>query len=147
MVAINSAVEIDITGQVCADSVGTEFLSGFGGQVDFVYGASRSKGGKAIIALPSTAKNDTISRIVPMLRPGAGVVTSRALVHYVITEYGIAYLHGRNIRQRAEALIQIAHPKFRNELYEYCERNKWLPARPGSKEAKEAEEAFAASAR
>jgi 4-hydroxybutyrate CoA-transferase len=147
MVAINSAVEIDITGQVCSDSVGTKFISGFGGQVDFIYGASRSKGGKAIIALPSTAKNDTASRIVPMLQPGAGVVTSRALVHYVITEYGIAYLHGRNIRQRAEALIQIAHPKFRNELYEYCERNKWLPARPESREAREAMEMFAASAR
>jgi 4-hydroxybutyrate CoA-transferase len=147
MVAINSAVEIDITGQVCSDSVGTTFLSGFGGQVDFIYGASRSKGGKAIIALPSTAKNDTISRIVPMLRPGAGVVTSRAHVHYVITEYGIAYLHGRNIRQRAEALIQIAHPKFRNELYEYCERNHWLPPRPDSKQAGEAQEAFAATAR
>ncbi len=144
MVAINSAVEIDITGQVCADSVGTNFLSGFGGQVDFVYGASRSKGGKAIIALPSTAKNDKISRIVPILQPGAGVVTSRAHVHYVITEFGIAYLHGRNIRQRAEALIQIAHPKFRNQLYEYCERNKWLPARPDSRAA---EQALAASAR
>jgi len=147
MVAINSAVEIDITGQVCADSVGTKFLSGFGGQVDFIYGASRSKGGKAIIALASTAKNDSTSRIVPMLQPGAGVVTSRALVHYVITEYGIAYLHGRNIRQRAEALIQIAHPKFRNELYEFCERNNWLPPRPESKQAREAEESFAATAR
>lgn len=147
MVAINSAVEIDITGQVCADSVGTKFISGFGGQVDFIYGASRSNGGKAIIALPSTAKGDTVSRVVPMLQPGAGVVTSRAHVHYVITEFGIAYLHGRNIRQRAEALIQIAHPKFRNELYEYCERNKWLPARPDTKEAKQAAETFAASAR
>jgi acyl-CoA hydrolase len=125
MVAINSAIEVDLTGQVCSDSVGQSFYSGFGGQVDFIYGASRSKGGKPIIALPSTAKNDTLSKIVPMLKPGAGVVTSRALVHYVITEYGIAYLHGRNIRQRAEALIQIAHPKFRNELYEYCERMNW----------------------
>ncbi|HYG97711.1 MAG TPA: acetyl-CoA hydrolase/transferase C-terminal domain-containing protein [Terriglobales bacterium] len=126
MVAINSAVEVDLTGQVCSDSVGQHFLSGFGGQVDFIYGASRSKGGKPIIALPSTAKNDTVSKIVPMLQPGAGVVTSRALVHYVVTEFGIAYLHGRNVRQRAEALIQIAHPKFRNELYEHCERMKWL---------------------
>lgn len=150
MVAINSAVEIDVTGQVCSDSVGNYFLSGFGGQVDFIYGASRAKNGKAIIALPSTAKNDTVSRIVPMLRQGAGVVTSRAHVHYVITEYGIAYLHGRNIRQRAEALIQIAHPKFRNELYDYCERNHWLPPRPDTKqagEAKEAAAAFAASVR
>jgi acyl-CoA hydrolase len=126
MVAINSAVEIDLTGQVCADSVGQRFYSGFGGQVDFMYGASRSKGGKPIIAMPSTAKDDTMSRIVPMLKPGAGVVTSRALVRYVVTEYGIAYLHGKNIRQRAEALIQIAHPKFRKELTEYCERAKWL---------------------
>jgi acyl-CoA hydrolase len=126
MVAINSALQIDLTGQVCSDSVGQRFLSGFGGQVDFIYGASRSKGGKPVIALPATAKNDTVSKIVPMLQPGAGVVTSRALVHYVVTEYGIAYLHGRNIRQRAEALIQIAHPKFRNELYEHCERMHWL---------------------
>jgi acyl-CoA hydrolase len=126
MVAINSALQIDITGQICADSIGTYFYSGIGGQVDFIRGARRSKGGKPIIALPSTAKNDTISRIVPMLDPGAGVVTSRGAVHYVVTEYGVAYLHGRSIRQRAEALIQIAHPDFRNQLYEYCERTKWL---------------------
>ena len=126
MVAINSALQVDITGQVCADSIGTYFYSGIGGQVDFIRGAARSKGGKPIIALPSTAKNETISRIVPMLSPGAGVVTSRGTVHYVVTEYGVAYLHGRSIRQRAEALIQIAHPKFREELYEYCERTRWL---------------------
>ncbi len=126
MVAINSALQIDITGQICADSIGTYFYSGIGGQVDFIRGATRSKGGKPIIALPSTAKNDTISRIVPTLDPGAGVVTSRGAVHYVVTEYGVAYLHGRSIRQRAEALIQIAHPEFRNQLYEYCERTKWL---------------------
>jgi len=126
MVAINSALQVDITGQVCSDSVGTKFYSGFGGQVDFIRGAARSKGGKPIIALPSTAKNDTISRIVPMLTPGAGVVTSRADVHYVVTEYGIAYLHGKTVRQRAEALINIAHPKFRDELHEYCEKLKWL---------------------
>lgn len=126
MVAINSSVEIDLTGQCCSDSVGQRFLSGFGGQVDFIYGSSRSKGGKPIIALPSTAKNDTVSKIVPMLQPGAGVVTSRALVHYVVTEFGIAYLHGRNIRQRAEALIQIAHPNFRNELSAHCEKMKWF---------------------
>ncbi len=126
MVAINSALQIDITGQICADSIGTYFYSGIGGQVDFIRGATRSRGGKPIIALPSTAKNDSISRIVPTLDPGAGVVTSRGAVHYVVTEYGVAYLHGRSIRQRAEALIQIAHPDFRNQLYEYCERTKWL---------------------
>ena len=126
MVAINSALQVDITGQVCADSIGTYFYSGIGGQVDFIRGATRSKGGKPIIAIPSTAKNDTISRIVPTLDPGAGVVTSRGAVHYVVTEFGVAYLHGRSIRQRAEALIQIAHPDFRNQLYEYCERTKWL---------------------
>jgi 4-hydroxybutyrate CoA-transferase len=126
MVAVNSALQIDLTGQVCSDSIGQYFYSGIGGQVDFLRGASRSRGGKPIIALPSTAKNDTMSRIVPMLSPGAGVVTSRGLIRYVVTEYGIAYLHGRSIRQRAEALIQIAHPKFRDELYEFCERTKWL---------------------
>jgi 4-hydroxybutyrate CoA-transferase len=94
--------------------------------VDFIRGSTRSKGGKPIIAIPSTAKHDTISRIVPTLDPGAGVVTSRGAVHYVVTEFGVAYLHGRSIRQRAEALIQIAHPDFRNQLYEYCERTKWL---------------------
>src|SRR5689334_13949860 len=126
MVAINSALQIDLTGQVCSDSIGQYFYSGIGGQVDFLRGASRSKGGKPIIALPATAKNDTVSRIAPVLSPGAGVVTSRGLTSYVVTEYGVAYLHGKSIRQRAEALIQIAHPKFRNELYEYCERTKWL---------------------
>jgi acyl-CoA hydrolase len=126
MVAINSALQIDLTGQVCSDSIGQYFYSGIGGQVDFLRGASRSKGGKPIIALPATAKNDTISRIVPVLTPGAGVVTSRGLTNYVVTEYGVAYLHGKSIRERAEALIQIAHPKFRSELYDYCERTKWL---------------------
>ena len=126
MVAVNSALQVDITGQVCADSIGTQFYSGIGGQVDFIRGASQSKGGKPIIAIPATAKDDTISRIVPMLDPGAGVVTSRGAVHYVVTEFGIAYLHGRTIRQRAEALIEIAHPKFRNELYTYCEKTRWL---------------------
>lgn len=116
MVAINSALEIDLTGQVCADSIGTMIYSGIGGQVDFVRGAARSKDGVPIIALPSTAKGGEISRIVPYLRQGAGVVTSRGDVHYVITEYGIASLHGANLRQRAEALIRIAHPKFRGEL-------------------------------
>lgn len=126
MVAVNSALQVDITGQVSADSIGTFFYSGIGGQVDFMRGAARSKGGKPIIALPSTAKNETLSRIVPMLSPGAGVVTSRGTVHYVVTEFGVAYLHGRSIRQRAEALIRIAHPKFRDELYNYCERTRWL---------------------
>jgi 4-hydroxybutyrate CoA-transferase len=133
MVAINSALQVDITGQVCSDSIGTYFYSGIGGQVDFLRGASRSKGGKAIIALSSTAKNGTISRITPMLAPGAGVVTSRGLIRYVVTEYGVAYLHGKSIRERAQALIEIAHPKFRDELYEYCERTKWLQ-RPHAKE-------------
>jgi acyl-CoA hydrolase len=126
MAAVNSALQVDITGQVCADSIGTYFYSGIGGQVDFIRGASRSKDGKPMIALPSTAKNETISRIVPMLDPGAGVVTSRGSVRYVVTEFGIAYLHGRTIRQRAEALIEIAHPKFRDELYAYCEKTRWL---------------------
>jgi len=126
MVAINSALQVDITGQVCSDSIGTYFYSGIGGQVDFLRGASRSKGGKAIIALSSTAKGGTISRITPMLAPGAGVVTSRGLIRYVVTEYGVSYLHGKSIRERAQALIEIAHPKFREELYDYCERTKWL---------------------
>ena len=126
MVAINSALQIDITGQICADSIGTYFYSGIGGQVDFIRGATRSKAGKPVIALPSTAKSGSLSRIVPTLDPGAGVVTSRGAVHYVVTEFGVAYLHGRSIRQRAEALIQIAHPDFRDELYKYCERTKWL---------------------
>lgn len=116
MVAINSAIEVDLTGQVCADSIGHKFYSGVGGQVDFIRGAARSKGGKPIIALPSTAKNGTISRIVPMLKPGAGVTTTRNDVHYVVTEYGVAYLHGKTIRQRVEALINIAHPDFRDYL-------------------------------
>jgi 4-hydroxybutyrate CoA-transferase len=126
MVAINSALQIDLTGQVCSDSIGNQFYSGIGGQVDFLRGASRSKGGKPIIAISSTAKNGIISRIVPMLSPGAGVVTSRGLVRYVVTEHGVAYLHGKSIRERAKALIEIAHPRFRDELYEYCEKTKWL---------------------
>jgi 4-hydroxybutyrate CoA-transferase len=94
--------------------------------VDFLRGASRSKGGKPIIAISSTAKNGAISRIVPMLSPGAGVVTSRGLIRYVVTEFGVAYLHGKSIRERAQALIEIAHPKFREDLYKYCEETKWL---------------------
>ena len=126
MVAINSALQVDLTGQVCSDSIGTYFYSGIGGQVDFLRGASHSKGGKPIIALPSTAKGGTISRIAPMLDPGAGVVTSRGLVRYIVTEYGVANLHGKSIRERAKALIEISHPKFRDQLFEYCERTKWL---------------------
>ena len=126
MVAINSALQVDLTGQVCSDSIGNQFYSGIGGQVDFLRGASRSKGGKPIIAISSTAKDGAVSRIVPMLSPGAGVVTSRGLVRYVVTEYGVAYLHGKSIRERAAALIEIAHPKFREELYDYCEQTKWL---------------------
>jgi acetyl-CoA hydrolase len=114
MVAINSAIEIDLTGQVCADSIGPRLYSGVGGQLDFIYGASRSKGGVPIIALPSTARE--FSRIVSMLKPGAGVVTTRNHVRYVVTEYGIADLYGKTIRERARSLIQIAHPKFREEL-------------------------------
>lgn len=122
LVAINVALEIDLTGQVCADSIGHQLYSGIGGQVDFVRGAARSRGGKAIIALPSTARDDTVSRIVPMLSEGAGVVTTRADVHYVVTEYGIAYLHGKSIRERAIALINIAHPKFRKELIQQAKK-------------------------
>jgi len=126
MIAINSALQVDLTGQVCADSLGTRFYSGIGGQVDFLRGAAHSKGGKPVIALPSTAKNGTVSRIAAMLTPGSGVVTSRGLIRYVVTEYGVAYLHGKSIRERAKALIEIAHPKFRAELYEYCEHTRWL---------------------
>jgi acyl-CoA hydrolase len=116
MTSINSAIEVDITGQVCADSMGDLPYSGFGGQVDFIRGAAHSKGGLPIIALPATAKGGQVSRIVPMLQPAAGVVTSRADVHYVVTEFGVAYLHGKSLRQRAEALLAIAHPDFRDRL-------------------------------
>jgi 4-hydroxybutyrate CoA-transferase len=116
MVAINSALQVDLTGQVCADSIGPRMFSGVGGQVDFIRGAARSKGGLPIVAFLSTAKEDTISRIVPMLSQGAGVVTTRNDVHYVVTEYGVASLYGRTVRQRAKELINIAHPRFREEL-------------------------------
>jgi 4-hydroxybutyrate CoA-transferase len=116
MVAINSALAIDLTGQVCADSIGTIIYSGFGGQLDFIRGAARSSGGVPIIALPSTAKGGTLSRLVNTLIPGSGVVTTRADVHYVVTEYGIADLFGRSIRERARSLIDISHPDFREEL-------------------------------
>jgi acyl-CoA hydrolase/GNAT superfamily N-acetyltransferase len=117
MVAINTALEIDLTGQVCADSLGGRFYSGIGGQVDFNRGAARSMGGKPIIALPSTAADGEVSRIVTRLSPGAGVVTTRGAVHYIVTEYGVAYLHGKSIQERALALISIAHPKFRTQLF------------------------------
>jgi len=126
MCAINSAIEIDLSGQVCADSLGTMFYSGIGGQVDFIRGAARSKGGKPIIAMPSTAKDDSVSRISVYLKPGAGVVTTRGDVHYVVTEWGVAYLHGKNIRERAMALINIAHPKFRMELLEEAKRLSYI---------------------
>lgn len=127
MVAINSALEVDLTGQVVADSIGYDFYSGIGGQVDFVSGASMSKGGKPIIALPSTAKNETVSRIKPCISEGAGVVTSRGNVHYVVTEYGIASLKGKSIRERALELIRVAHPKFRAQLLEDVRKNYWVP--------------------
>lgn len=126
MVSINSAIEIDLTGQVCADSIGSKIYSGFGGQVDFIRGASRSNGGKPIIAVPSTAKKGTISKIVPFLAPGAGVTTTKADVHYVITEHGIADLYGKTIRERVRALIAIAHPDFRDELERKAREIKYL---------------------
>lgn len=125
MVAINSALQVDLTGQVSADSLGTYMYSGFGGQVDFIRGACRARNGKAIIALPSTAKDGTISRIRSTLMPGSGVVTSRGDVHFVVTEYGIAQLHGRTLSQRMQALIEIAHPKFRDELDRQCRAIPW----------------------
>ena len=143
MIAVNTALEIDLTGQeidltgqVCADSIGSKFFSGVGGQVDFNRGASKSKGGKAIIALPSTAKGGTVSRIMTHLSPGAGVVTTRAGVHYVVTEYGVAYLHGKSIQERALALISIAHPKFRADLLRDAIAAKYLSAEMADKEGK-----------
>jgi acetyl-CoA hydrolase len=126
MISINSALEVDLTGQVCADSIGTSFYSGVGGQMDFVYGASRSKEGKPIIALPSTTRNDTITRIVPALKEGAGVTTSRNHVHYVVTEFGVAELYGKSIRQRALNLINVAHPKFRDELTAWAKNHHYI---------------------
>ncbi len=126
MTAINSALEIDLTGQVCSDSLGQMFYSGLGGQVDFVRGAAAAEAGKPIIALPSTAAGGTVSRIVPALSKGAGVMITRGDVHYVVTEYGTAYLHGKNIRERALALISIAHPKFRAQLLEAAKTNRYI---------------------
>jgi acyl-CoA hydrolase/GNAT superfamily N-acetyltransferase len=126
MVAVNVAIEVDMTGQVCSDSIGFNFYSGVGGQVDFNRGAARSREGKAIIALPSTTKDGRISRIVPKLTEGAGVVLSRADVHYVVTEYGIADLFGKNIRERVLALAEIAHPDFRNGILHEAKNRRYI---------------------
>jgi acyl-CoA hydrolase len=126
LVAVNSALEVDLTGQVCSDSIGAYVYSGFGGQVDFIRGAARSKGGKPIIAFQSSAKRGELSRIVPFLKQGAGVVTSRADVHYVVTEHGVTNLFGKNLQQRAEALIGIAHPDFRADLETAARERKLL---------------------
>jgi acyl-CoA hydrolase len=126
MVAINSALAVDLTGQVAADTVRGRFFSGIGGQVDFIRGAARSRGGRPIIALPSTAKGGTISRIQSTFEEGTGVVTSRGDIHYVVTEYGIADLWGRNIRQRTEALIGIAYPGFRAELVAAARQRRYV---------------------
>ncbi len=126
MISINSALEVDLTGQVCADSIGPRNYSGFGGQVDFIRGASRSDGGKPIIAFTSTAKNGTLSRIVPFLKQGAGVTTSRGDVHYVVTEYGVADLYGKPVSERVRSLIKIAHPNFRDELERYAKEVKYI---------------------
>ncbi|WP_371194170.1 GNAT family N-acetyltransferase [Glaciecola sp. SC05] len=127
MVSINSAIEVDLSGQVVADSIGYQFYSGIGGQVDFVTGASKSKGGKSIIALQSTAKNGSVSRIVARMSEGAGVVTSRGNVHYVVTEFGIASLKGKSVRERALELIRVAHPKFREALLSNIRKSLWVP--------------------
>ncbi|RMG46299.1 MAG: 4-hydroxybutyrate CoA-transferase, partial [Acidobacteria bacterium] len=123
----NSAIEIDLTGQVCADSIGTKIYSGFGGQVDFIRGAARSEGGKPIIALPSTARGGEVSRIVPVLRRGAGVVTTRADVHYVVTEHGVAQLFGCTLKERARRLIAVADPRFREDLERAAYERRLLP--------------------
>jgi len=124
MVAINSAIEVDLTGQVCSDSIGPKLYSGVGGQLDFIYGASRSKGGIPIIALPSKTKD--FSRIVGLLKHGAGVVTTRYHVHYIVTEYGVAELYGKTIRERANQLIRIAHPDFRDELTHAAKQHNYI---------------------
>jgi len=122
MVAVNSAIQIDLTGQVCSDSIGEKIYSGFGGQADFMRGAAMAKGGLPIIALPSVTNDGLLSRIVPNLDQGAGVVLTRADVHVVVTEFGIAHMLGRNVRQRAEALIGISHPNFQETLLEAAHR-------------------------
>lgn len=126
MISINSSIQVDLSGQVCSDSMGTRIFSGFGGQLDFVRGAMRSKGGRSILAFASTTKNDTISKIVPTLTPGSGVVTTRGDVQTIITEYGIADLYGKTLRERTKLLINVAHPKFREELEAKAREFKWL---------------------
>ena len=126
MVSINSAIEVDLTGQVCADSIGPAIYSGIGGQIDFIRGAGRARGGKPIIALPATAKDGKLSRIVSQLKPGSGVVTSRGDVHYVVTEFGVAALYGKSVRERVRALIAIAAPQFHAELEQYAKQNNYL---------------------
>jgi GNAT superfamily N-acetyltransferase len=128
MVAINSALQVDLTGQVCADSIGHRFFSGIGGQVDFMRGARRSRGGRPIIAMRSTARAGSISRIVAVLAEGAGIVTTRGDVHYVVTEYGVANLYGRSVRERSLALISIAHPDFRGELIDAAKERHFVTA-------------------
>lgn len=128
MVAINSALQVDLTGQVCADTIGTKQFSGIGGQLDFIRGAARAEGGKPIIALPSTAQNGQVSRIVPKLDPGAAVTTSRGDVHWVATEYGAVNLHGKNLRERVEALVSLAHPDFREILAREARERKIKPS-------------------
>jgi RimJ/RimL family protein N-acetyltransferase len=127
MVSINSALEVDLSGQVVSDSIGYQFYSGIGGQVDFVTGASKSRGGKSIIAMPSTAKDGTVSRISATLSEGSGVVTSRGNVHYVVTEFGVASLKGKSVRERALELIRVAHPKFREALLSKIREHLWVP--------------------
>ena len=122
VVSINSCLQVDLLGQVAADTIGPLQFSGVGGQVDFIRGASRSKGGKSILAIPSTAGGGRFSRIVPRLDPGAAVTTSRCDVHYIVTEYGIANLRGKSVRERGEQLIAIAHPDFRQQLHEALEK-------------------------
>ncbi|MDD2467389.1 MAG: GNAT family N-acetyltransferase [Desulfobulbus sp.] len=148
MVAVNMALEIDLTGQVCSDSVGGKFYSGFGGQIDFNRGAAKSEGGRAIITLPSLNKEGNESRIVCTLQPGSGVVINRASVHYVVTEYGVAYLHGKSIQERVMALISIAHPEFREQLFRDAVEAKYLRpdlARFGNRFLIPAEESVRAS--
>ncbi len=126
MVTINSALAVDLSGQVCADSLGPKFFSGVGGQVDFIRGAARAEGGRPILALPSTAKQGTVSRIALELAAGSGVTTTRSDVHYVVTEFGVAALHGKTVRERARALVAVANPAFRDELLEGARRLRWV---------------------
>ncbi len=129
MVAINSAIEVDLTGQVCADSIGPKFFSGVGGQLDFIYGASRSKGGVPIIAMPASnvlKDGTTVSKVVSLLKQGAGVVTSRNHVHFIVTEYGVADLYGKSVRERVQSLIHISHPDFRTDLEKQARELNWI---------------------